>query len=347
MIGVGIVALFTVFASSLQATINKQIDTQFAGDLVVGSGNGFGGITPALATELNQQPQVDAATGLRFAVGVVHGKSEQLFGVDPSAIQKIAHVDVRSGDLAQVDDTHLAIDASTADDNHWSVGSTIDVKFVDGQTENLTVAAIYKDARLFGSYVLAPAKLSAHQPESSDAIVAIKLKSGVDAEQAKLDLKPIVDKYAVGQTFETRSEFADDQAGQILQVLYFFYVMLAVAIIISLMGIANTLSLSINERTREIGLSRAVGMVRKQLKATIRWEGALIALFGTIGGLGLGVAASWAVVQSTGEDGLTYQLPLINLLVLAILGALAGIFSALLPARRAGRMDVLAAIADE
>ncbi|MDT5013571.1 MAG: putative transport system permease protein, partial [Mycobacterium sp.] len=130
MIGVGIVALFTVFASSLQATINKQIDTQFAGDLVVGTGNGFGGITPAMATELNQQPDVDAATGLRFSVGVVHGKSEQLFGVDPSAIQKIAHVDVKSGSMDQVDTHHLAIDDSTAKDNSWTVGSTIDVKFV-------------------------------------------------------------------------------------------------------------------------------------------------------------------------------------------------------------------------
>jgi putative ABC transport system permease protein len=346
MIGVGIVALFTIFGSSIQATINKQIDTQFAGDLVVGQGFGTG-ITPDLAKELAQQPQVEAAAGLRFGVASISDKGEEVLGVDPATLQKIMHVNVLSGDLSTLDMTHFAVNETQAKDHDWSVGSTVDVKFVDGKTDKLTVGAIYKKERLLGPFVMTSDLFTAHRPDSTDALVTVKLKSGVDAAQAKADLKPIVDKYARGLTFQTRAEFADDQAGQILQVLAFVYVMLAVAIIISLMGIANTLSLSINERTREIGLSRAVGMLRPQLRAAVRWEGALIALFGTIGGLGIGIAASWAVVQSTGENGLTYRLPIVGLVILAILGGLAGIISALLPARRAGRMDILAAIAHE
>jgi putative ABC transport system permease protein len=123
--------------------------------------------------------------------------------------------------------------------------------------------------------------------------------------------------------------------------------MLLAAIIISLMGIANTLSLSINERTREIGLSRAVGMLRGQLRAMVRWEGALIALFGTIGGLVLGVIGSWAIVRSTGAAGLVFKLPIGSLLVYLVIGGLFGVLSALLPANRAARLNVLSAIAQE
>ena len=346
MIGVGIVALFTVFGASIRKTIDKQINTQFAGDLVVGAGFGSG-VSPDLAKELDQQPQVEAAAGLRFAVGEINGTGEQLLGVDPTAISRIMNVDVTSGDLSTVDATHIAVNETRAKDNGWEVGSTVDVTFIDGKTDTLTIAAIYKDTRLLGPFLMSSEVFSAHQPDSTDALVAIKLKPGVDPAEAKQDLTPIVNKYAQGLTFQTRAEFADDQAGQIVQLLTFVYVMLLVAIVISLMGIANTLSLSINERTREIGLSRAVGMARSQLRSSIRWEGALMALFGTLGGLGIGVAASWAVVQSTGQDGLTYQLPIGGLFVLAVLGALAGVVSAWLPARRAGRMDVLAAIAHE
>ena len=174
-------------------------------------------------------------------------------------------------------------------------------------------------------------------------MVAVSLKK----KDGKAALKPLVDKEAAGQSFYTRAEFKENQAGQINQFLGFVYLMLVVAIIISLMGIANTLSLSITERTREIGLSRAVGMARSQLRAMIRFEGGLIALFGTIGGLALGVVASWSVVRATGEAGLQYRLPIGSLLILIILGAGFGILSAVLPSRRAARMDVLAAIAHE
>jgi putative ABC transport system permease protein len=124
--------------------------------------------------------------------------------------------------------------------------------------------------------------------------------------------------------------------------------MLGVAIIISLMGIANTLSLSINERIREIGLMRAVGMMREQLRATIRWEAVIIALFGTLGGLGFGVLVSWSLAQvASSQGGVVFRLPIIGLVVLVVLGAAAGVVSAILPARRAAKLNVLDAIATD
>ena len=347
MIGVAVVSLFTIFGESIKATIDRQINQQFAGDLVIGNGFGNGGISPALATELSQQPVVKAATGLRFGVVQIDGKAKQVNAGTPSSLTSVMHIDVVDGSVDQLGPTQLAVADDIAKDHHWVVGSRLPVHFLDGSETPFTIAAIYKQSQLLGGYLMSVDGWQAHTPESTDSLVLVKLKDGVSPTDGKAALKPLVDKEAAGQSFYTRAEFKENQAGQINQFLGFVYLMLVVAIIISLMGIANTLSLSITERTREIGLSRAVGMARSQLRAMIRFEGGLIALFGTIGGLALGVVASWAVVRSTGEAGLQYRLPFGSLFILIVLGAGFGILSAVLPSRRAARMDVLAAIAHE
>ena len=348
MIGVGIVAFFTIFASSIKATINGQIDKSFAGDLVVGAGNfGGGGITPQLSKDLAAQPDVKAVSGMRFGVMTVDGKPKQITAADPKNLGQVLDVGVTAGSLDDLGPSSFAVADDVAKDRGWTVGTTLPVRFVDGTQDTFRVAALYDNSDVVGNYVLGLTAWQPHAPDSTDFLVAIKLKDGVSLEDGKVAIKPLVDAQAAGSKLQTRAEFRDDQAGQINQFVYFVYAMLGVAIIISLMGIANTLSLSINERTREIGLLRAVGMAREQLKSTIRWEGALISLFGTMGGLALGLVVSWSIAQAAAENGLKYQLPFVALVVLVVLGALAGIVSALLPARRAAKLDVLAAIAHE
>jgi putative ABC transport system permease protein len=348
MIGVGIVAFFTIFASSIKATINGQIDKSFAGDLVVGAGNfGGGGITPQLSKDLAAQPDVQAVSGMRFGVMNVDGKPKQITAADPKNLGQVLDVGVTAGSLDDLGPSSFAVADDVAKDRGWTVGTTLPVRFVDGTQDTFRVAALYDNSDVVGNYVLGITAWQPHAPDSTDFLVAIKLKDGVSLEDGKVAIKPLVDAQAAGSKLQTRAEFRDDQAGQINQFVYFVYAMLGVAIIISLMGIANTLSLSINERTREIGLLRAVGMAREQLKSTIRWEGALISLFGTMGGLALGLVVSWSIAQAAAENGLKYQLPFVALIVLVVLGALAGIVSALLPARRAAKLDVLAAIAHE
>ncbi len=147
---------------------------------------------------------------------------------------------------------------------------------------------------------------------------------------------------------QDRESYAATVGSQVNQILGFVYVMLALAIIIAVMGIANTLALSIHERRRELGVLRAVGETRSQLRSMVRWEAVIIAVFGTAGGLGLGTLCGWALVTAGSESGFaTFALPAGSLLTLLLLGGLAGVVAAVRPARRAARLDVLQAIATE
>jgi putative ABC transport system permease protein len=157
----------------------------------------------------------------------------------------------------------------------------------------------------------------------------------------------VVDRYP-GMTLQDQDDFVSGIADQVTALLNIVYGLLAISIVIAVIGIANTISLSVHERTRELGLLRAVGMTRGQLRASIRWEAVLVALMGTGLGLALGVGISFVMTRALSAQGLdTFTLPVGQLAVLVILGALVGVIAALRPAYRAGRLDVLKAIATE
>jgi putative ABC transport system permease protein len=178
-----------------------------------------------------------------------------------------------------------------------------------------------------------------------DAIVFAKVADGTSIQQARPVIKQVTDRYA-NVKLQDRKEFIKSQSGFIDVVLNLVYVLLALAIIIAVFGIGNTLLLSIVERTRELGLLRAVGMTRSQLKSMVRWEAVLIALFGTLGGLGVGTFFGWAMFKALEDQGFkAFRVPAIPLITIALLAALFGVVAAILPARRAAKLDVLKAIA--
>ena len=145
-----------------------------------------------------------------------------------------------------------------------------------------------------------------------------------------------------------QTEYKEEQPGFVDQILGLVYALLALAILIALLGIGNTLALSIFERTRELGVMRAVGMTRTQLRSTIRWESVIIAVQGTLLGLVIGIFFGWALVRALNDEGLnTFSLPVTTLVVVVVLAALAGVVAAILPARRAARLDVLKAVVTE
>jgi putative ABC transport system permease protein len=149
---------------------------------------------------------------------------------------------------------------------------------------------------------------------------------------------------------QTLDEYADDVAGQINQFLGIIYVLLALSIVIALMGIANTLALSIHERTRELGLLRAIGQTRPQLRRMVRGESMIIAVFGTLGGIAVGLFLGWGLISALGatDPELTsFSAPVGQLVIITVIGALAGVLAGLRPARRAARLDVLSAISTE
>ena len=166
-------------------------------------------------------------------------------------------------------------------------------------------------------------------------------------EAGEAAVQRVADRFGAPDV-QTNQEFTQSIAGEIDQLLTVVYVLLVLAIVIALMGIANTLSLSIHERTRELGLLRAVGLTRAQTRAMVRWESVIVALFGTIGGVGLGLFLAWALVSALASDGFTsFAVPRLPLALVFALGALVGVLAAVRPAHRAARLNVLSAVASE
>jgi putative ABC transport system permease protein len=222
------------------------------------------------------------------------------------------------------------------------VGSKVAVAFPQTGEHEFTVEAIYQQPYL-GQWITSLQAYQANYPDQFDFQVYVKTRGGVTGENTRA-LQHVVKQYP-GPDLETRSQYKASTARDINQFLNLVYVLLFFAIVIALFGIANTLGLSIIERTHELGLLRAVGMTRGQLRSSVRWESVIIALLGTILGLVIGVAFAWAMVQALGDQGIDkFSLAPLQLVVIVVLAALFGILAAAWPARRAAKLDVLRSI---
>jgi putative ABC transport system permease protein len=345
MIGVCVVSLFTVFAASITRTVTDEIDGSFAGDLVVTStAFGPGRISPELASRVGGLPEVDTAVGIARGVMELDGDAVRPVVADPQRLASVVDIGVSTGSVTGISAEQFAVSRDIAEAKGWAVGSPVATRFADGTTSTFTVGAIYDKTGVVGDYLLSRAAWQPHAISNLDSSVAVKLKDGVGVDQGRIAVERVARDVAAGAKVQDRAAFRDGQSAAINQILGLVYALLALAVLISLLGIGNTLSLSIHERTRELGLLRAVGMARRQLRTSIRWESVIIALFGTVGGLILGLFFSWALVETA---GVTYALPLGGLATLVVLGAFAGVVAAARPARRAARLDILRAIAAE
>jgi len=227
----------------------------------------------------------------------------------------------------------------------WKVGTRLPVTYADGTSSTLEVDVLYDQDDLMGDYFMSHQTAAAHTPGLVDFVVPMSLHDGVSLADGRAAVEQAAKPYPTA-TVQDRNEYTDSVASQINQVLVIVYGMLALSIVIALIGIANTLSLSTFERTRELGLLRAVGQTRSQVRSMVRWESILIATFGTVLGLGIGLVAAWGLLHSSAEPVLTgFSIPTGQLAVVLVLGALAGVVAALRPASRAARLDPLQAIA--
>jgi putative ABC transport system permease protein len=345
MVGVAVVTLFTVFAASLKAEVDSATSRSFRGDLVIAAASFSGsGLSPQLSADIDALPEVGTATGLGNGVVELDGDSHHVTVADPSTMNAVLDLDVREGAISQMRDDGVAISQRYADDNDLSLGDPFVVRFADGATPELHVAAIYEDAALVDDIVIPVSLWNAHATQPSEAVVLIKLANGVGLEEGRAAVERVAEAYSAPDV-QDREEFVDSVAANVDQFLAVIYVLLALAIFIALMGIANTLSLSIHERTRELGLLRAVGETRGQLRAMVRGESMIVALFGTLGGLVLGVFLGWGLVRALASEGIeSFAVPLSQLLIVFVVGAAAGVLAGLRPARRAAKLPVLDAI---
>jgi putative ABC transport system permease protein len=350
MIGVAVVSLFTVVAASLKESIGQAVDKQFAGDLVI-VGEGQGGLSTDLAPAVARLPEVAAASPIGRAPVRIDGRDTNATTLDPTTIESVIDLGVRNGSLRGLRRDQVAISAGYAQEHGLAVGDPVTVAYPDGVTARPTVGAIYANDDLIagGGIVLPRDAFLPHTSRPADVNMLINLADGVSEAKGEAAVQLVADRFDAPDV-QTNQEFTDSIAGEIDQLLTVVYVLLIMAIVIALMGITNTLSLSIRERTRELGLLRAVGQTRRQTRTMVRGEALIVALFGTVGGLGLGLFLGWALVSAfAGEEftATTFAVPTVPLAVTLALGALAGVAAAVRPAHRAAGMDVLSAIATE
>ena len=350
MVGVAVVTLFTVFAASLKASAGSNIDQAISADVVVSAGRfGDGGVSPELTAAVAQLPEVGRAVGVSRASVRIDGDTKEASAADLGDLSRVLDFDVTSGSLADVGDGELAVSDNVAEDFGWHKGDTLTVTFPDGAEQDLTIGATYDSLMLVGNYLLPRSVWEAHAVQVIDPLVLVDSAPGVSVAKTEAAVQRVAESYGDPDVAD-RAEFAAIATSNVDMLLTIIYALLALAIVIALMGITNTLSLSIHERTRELGLLRAVGQTRRQMRSMVRGESVLIASFGAVGGLALGVFLGWALVRVVGASAGTievFDLPTTRLLVVLAVGALAGVVAGIRPARRASRLDILAAIGSE
>jgi putative ABC transport system permease protein len=353
MIGVALVGFITIFAASTKKSIDAGVDRAFKADYVIstgsGFGGGFGGFSPTLVSDISKLPQVGASSPLRFNQADFGGSQKVFSAVDPRSADALFNMKVQNGRVGDLGESNsLGVSRTVANDKHLRIGSTVPVKFPNGDT-TLTVRTIYGNGNKegFADYTLSLATFDAHYTSQLDQFVFVKLARGVSPAEGRKAIDGVLKAFPNAK-LQDQTEFKAATAAQINQLLGLIYVMLALAVVIALIGIANTLALSIYERTRELGLLRAVGMSRRQLRSTVRWESVIIALLGTFLGLAIGLFFGWAVVEALKDQGITeFAPPGAQLLLVVVIGGIAGVIAAIFPARRAAKLDVLRAVTYE
>lgn len=349
MIGVGLVSFITIFAASTKASFSATLDKAFSGDLVITSPQQFGGgggLSPALAEQLRTLPEVETAAGARVGIAQIEGSPKYLMSGDQD-LDQLFDVEPLVGAPDDLGVTSIGVYEDTAEDLGLALGDPVAVTFPTTGEQTLTVGMIYGENQPVGDWLLGIDAFEANFVDQLDAQVFVKIADGTTPEEAAAAVEEVAAAYPGAKVLD-QTQYKEDQMAFVDQGLGLVYAMLALAILIALLGIGNTLALSIFERTRELGVLRAVGMTRGQLRSTIRWESVIIAVQGAVLGLVIGVFFGWALVAALAEQGLnTFAVPVPSLTVVLVLAAIAGVAAAILPARRAARLDVLRAVATE
>jgi putative ABC transport system permease protein len=351
MIGLAVVVFVTVFAAGISNSIGNAIDRNFQGDVVLQNVDGFSPISAQAGREAAQVDGVRTASSLSFAGAEYEGDDIRVSAVDPATVSEVLTLEWDEGSPDTL--SGITGDAAVADDawastNDIEVGDQITVRTPLERELTLTVDGTIKDnADLLGNVVLSEDTLRREFGSRQPSMTLIRLEEGANAAAVQERISERVDRRFPTVETLNQQELKDSQEEQINQLVLFFYVLLALAIVISLLGIVTTLALSIHERTRELGMLRAVGMSRRQVRTMVRYESVITALIGAILGTVLGVIFASLLAVPLADEGFELSYPIVTLLVLLVLAALAGVLAAIFPARRAARLDVLRALAYE
>jgi putative ABC transport system permease protein len=346
LVGVALVTGASVFAASLKAQLRETIGAVFVGQYVINSTNGgslsFG---QEFVDQVNALPEVGDATGLGFArLQDEAGKLMLGTTVDAAHAGPLLDYDFVEGSFASLTPDGMLISTGEAKRRDLRVGSTLRVRIGD-VTKTVTVQGIYASTELAQARVVDRALLSDTSESAPAAFVVLTRAPGVSDHEFRTAVDAAIKNYGIGQ-LQNREEFIEGRSDIIDRSLSFIYGLLALSIIIAIFGIVLTMILAVYERRREIGLLRAVGMTRSQVRTTVRWESVLTSMYGALVGVVLGLVLGYIVIVALRDRGLSnYAVPVTSIAAIVIAAFVTGVLAAVIPAWRATKIDVLRAIA--
>jgi putative ABC transport system permease protein len=348
MVGLALVSTIAVFGASVSRSATSSIDEAVSANYIItasGSGGGSGQFSASTTEAASRIPGVTAVAGVYSGQFDFRSDLSGLTAVSPDHLSDTIILRMDSGTGAPaLAAGQLLIDTTTADSDHLVVGSNVAVKFAKTGNSHVRIGAIYKPNSLLGSFLVSDAFFRSHFANPLPVAVLIRTAQPASAAGKATITKGL--RAYPNLTIQTQAEFKQSQQKMVNQLLGVVYVLLALAVIVALIGIVNTLLLSVFERTHEIGLLRAVGMRRRQVRAMIRSEAVILSIFGALIGIIVGTGLGIALAASLKQQGITdIVVPAGSLIVFLIIAALLGLVAASWPARRAAKLDVLAAIA--
>lgn len=354
-VGLGLVTFVAVLASGTKASIDKAVDRSFAGDLIVENSQAGNeqGIPALIAPAVGRVPGVASVTPIAFTVGRPRGYSENatITALEPATFERAYRIEWKQGDagtLLGLDETGTVATKGYAEKHHLKVGQKIVLLTPTERHVALTIRGIATDeARLLGNLTVTLALARKAFGQREDAVDFVSYAPGASNAQVQPKVDQLLSAHFPQARSRTAAQFKEDQAKQIDTLLTLIYVLLALSVIVSLFGIVNTLILSIYERTRELGMMRAIGTSRRQVRQMIRYESIITALIGGVFGVAIGVVGAVAASLALSGSGFVLSIPVGTLVILLLVAALAGVIAAQAPARRAAKLDYLHALASE
>lgn len=341
MVGLALVAAIATLGQSATASFNGLFDKSVKADYVL-TASGMSTMAPTAERTVATVPGVTAVSPVRQADWHLGRVGKQVTGIDPVGGPQVLTLNMVSGSVQALARNELLVDNTVAKNDHYRVGQTLPMGFTATGVKQVVIGGTFKTNQFLGNYVVSSQFLAANVNQVQDQVIG--LRTTAVSNEMTAALQAATRSYG-NIKVQTAAQFKSDQKKQLSTILAIVYALLGLSIVIALIGVVNTLALSVMERTREIGLLRAVGMQRRQLKQAIRSESLLVSVMGAILGLALGIGLGAAVVSALGSSFITtLAIPVPTIIVVLVLSAIFGVGAAVWPARRAAKLDVLEAI---
>jgi len=344
MIGIALVTFVSVLADGLRVSNSDAIERQIQSDLIVTSQDGYSEFPAAAGSAAEAVEGVESVSNVRQDVAEIDGGGAALTGLDEriNQLYDFRWEEGSNDSLAQLGDDGAVLPNNVAEEDDLAVGDSIEVLTPDNKRKDFVVRGIYEGSPfypLLGSASISREAFDKLYDRPRNRFTLINVANPA----AKASVEKALEGFPDTRT-QTRAEWIDKEDQEIQQLLLLLYVLLALSVIISLFGMVNTLALSVFERTRELGMLRAVGMTRKQTRRMVRHESVITALIGAALGLPLGIFLAALVTRALGQFDLRFALPVGQLIVLTLVAVVAGLLAAITPARRAAKLDPLRAL---